>query len=65
VQAIAAQVFEVPVVVPTPGEYVATGAARQAAWVLTQQLPNWPLELAGSPAVDYRPVILKQYRARA
>ena len=65
VQAIAAQVFEVPVVVPTPGEYVAAGAARQAAWVLTQQLPDWPLELAGSPAVDYRPVILEQYRARA
>lgn len=65
VQAIAAQVFEVPVVVPTPGEYVAAGAARQAAWVLTQQLPDWALETAGSPAIDYRPVILEQYRARA
>jgi xylulokinase len=31
VQAIAAQVFEVAVVIPTPGEYVAAGAARQAA----------------------------------
>ena len=35
VRAIAAQVFDVPVVVPEPGEYVADGAARQAAWVLT------------------------------
>ena len=65
VQAIAAQVFEVPVVVPTPGEYVAMGAARQAAWVLTQRLPEWPVETVGSPAVDYHPVILEQYRARA
>ena len=63
-QAIAAQVFDVPVVIPTPGEYVASGAARQAAWALTQTLPDWPLELVGSPAVDYRPVILEQYRAR-
>lgn len=31
---IAAQVFEVPVRVPEPGEYVADGAARQAAWAL-------------------------------
>jgi xylulokinase len=65
VQAIAAQVFEVPVVVPTPGEYVAAGAARQAAWALTQTLPDWPVEVVATPAVDYRPVILKQYRARA
>jgi len=64
VQAIAAQVFEVPVVVPTPGEYVAAGAARQAAWALTQELPDWPLEVIGEPAVDYRPVILEQYRTR-
>jgi xylulokinase len=64
VQAIAAQVFEVAVVIPTPGEYVALGAARQAAWALTHELPDWPLELAGNPAVDYRPAILEQYRAR-
>lgn len=64
VQAIAAQVFDVPVVIPTPGEYVAAGAARQAAWALTQTLPDWPLDMAGSPAVDHRPVILEQYRAR-
>jgi xylulokinase len=65
VQAIAAQVFEVPVVVPTPGEYVAAGAARQAAWALTQQLPAWKVDTVASPAPDYRPVILEQYRARA
>ena len=34
VQAIAPAVLGWPVVVPPPGEYVADGAARQAAWVL-------------------------------
>ncbi|MBI4933052.1 MAG: xylulokinase [Actinobacteria bacterium] len=34
VQAIAPTVFGVPVVVPPAGEYVADGAARQAAWEL-------------------------------
>ena len=34
VQEIAPSVLEVPVVVPEPGEYVAAGAARQAAWAL-------------------------------
>ncbi|MEH1015890.1 xylulokinase [Micromonospora sp. CPCC 206060] len=33
VRAVAPQVFGVPVLVPPPGEYVAEGAARQAAWV--------------------------------
>ncbi|MBO4205489.1 xylulokinase [Micromonospora echinofusca] len=33
VRAVAPQVFGVPVLVPPPGEYVADGAARQAAWV--------------------------------
>ena len=65
VQAIAAQVFEVPVVIPTPGEYVAAGAARQAAWALTQTLPQWAVDTVASPTPDYRPVILEQYRARA
>ena len=35
VAAVAATMFDVPVVVPPPGEYVADGAARQAAWVLS------------------------------
>ena len=65
VQAIAAQVFATPVVIPKPGEYVAGGAARQAAWVLTRALPAWELELAAAPGSDHRPEILEQYRARA
>jgi len=44
VRQIAPSVFGVPVLVPTPGEYVADGAARQAAWVLggTVEAPSWP-----------------------
>ncbi|HSK32456.1 MAG TPA: xylulokinase [Propionicimonas sp.] len=61
VQAIAAQVFDLPVQVPAPGEYVADGAARQAAWVLTGQRPDWSVELAGSPAPNHCPVIAAQY----
>lgn len=45
VQAIAAELFGVPVAVPADGEYVADGAARQAAWALTGELPNWPVQM--------------------
>ncbi|GAA1856065.1 xylulokinase [Pseudonocardia ailaonensis] len=41
VRQIAPTVFGVPVTVPEPGEYVADGAARQAAWALTGSLPEW------------------------
>ncbi|WP_207454563.1 FGGY family carbohydrate kinase [Herbiconiux sp. SYSU D00978] len=61
VQAVAAQVFAEPVVVPNPGEYVARGAAAQAAWALTGSRPEWPLDIAASPAVDHRPIIREQY----
>jgi xylulokinase len=46
VRRIAPAVFGSPVVVPPPGEYVATGAARQAAWVLagTDAPPPWQSE---------------------
>jgi xylulokinase len=63
VQQIAAQVFDVPVVIPKPGEYVAAGAAAQAAWALTGERPNWPLSITAEPPVDFRPVIREQYRA--
>ncbi len=62
---IASQVFDVPVVVPEPGEYVARGAAVQAAWVLHGR----PAAMARSrsppsPAIDHRPIIRAQYAAR-
>lgn len=39
-QALATAV-QVPVHVPAASEYVALGAARQAAWALTESLPDW------------------------
>jgi len=43
VQQIAAGLFDLPVSVPEPAEYVALGAARQAAWTLSQAEtpPEW------------------------
>ncbi len=65
VQAVAAQVFDLPVEVPEPGEYVADGAARQAAWVLTGERPGWPVAIAATPVPDPRPVISEQYQSVA
>lgn len=65
VQAIAAQVFDVPVEVPEPGEYVAAGAAVQAAWALTGSRPEWPLAVVASPAKDTRPEIMAAYTVAA
>jgi xylulokinase len=65
VSSIAAQVFDVPVVVPSPGEYVALGAAVQAAWTLTGDRPAWTVPVVAEPAVDFRPIIREQYAARA
>jgi xylulokinase len=42
----------VPVVVPEPDEYVARGAARQAAWALQGSLPQWPLRASEHEPAD-------------
>ena len=48
VRRLAPGVLGVPVEVPEPDEYVALGAARQAAWVLagTAEPPEWPRRVA-------------------
>lgn len=61
---IAAQVFGAPVVVPAPGEYVALGAAVQAAWGLSGTMPEWPVDLTASFELDTCPIIRRQYAAR-
>jgi xylulokinase len=45
VQEVAPALLGVPVSVPAPGEYVALGAARQAAWILAggPEPPAWPV----------------------
>ena len=64
VAAIAGQVFDIPVEVPSPAEYVAFGAAVQAAWALSNARPDWPLEFSARPAHDTQAVIREQYAAR-
>lgn len=65
VQRIAAEVFDVPVVVPEPQEYVALGACAQAAWALTGSRPEWAAD-ADAPAIAGGPIsgIRSQYAAR-
>lgn len=43
VRQLAPSVFGLPIVVTDTFESVAVGAARQAAWALTGQLPEWPV----------------------
>ncbi|MFE9245972.1 xylulokinase [Nocardiopsis sp. NPDC006938] len=62
VRAVAPYLLDVPVEVPPAAEYVARGAARQAAWALSggTEPPEWPLGApgaatsgtAGGPAAD-------------
>ncbi len=48
VQQIATALFALPVAVPEPGEYVALGAARQAAWALSGAPSPPPWEVRAS-----------------
>jgi xylulokinase len=65
VRLIAPTVFGLPVVVPEAAEYVALGAARQAAWALSglSEPPTWPAR----PSVTYEgtvtPEVREQYGA--
>lgn len=56
VGAVAATLFDVPVIVPPAGEYVADGAARQAAWVLSgaAEPPVWS-QVREGVAVTHEP----------
>jgi xylulokinase len=65
---VAATMFDVPVEIPPAGEYVADGAARQAAWVLSgaDDAPNWSgarvgdtLRFEPAPA----PIVMEAYSA--
>jgi xylulokinase len=65
VRKIAPAVWGRPVHVPTPGEYVALGAARQAAWTLSPGAapPQWSFGITASYEADATTVVLEQYRA--
>lgn len=68
VQQVVSENVALPVIVPDPGEYVAYGAARQAAWVLTGNRPGWKpkaqtLDSPGivSPARSQFDAVLESY----
>jgi xylulokinase len=61
VATIASEVFGVPVTVPEPAEYVAAGAARQAAWVLTGELPGWQAAASRTFESGARPEVRQHY----
>jgi xylulokinase len=62
-QRIAPAVLGRPVTVPAPGEYVADGAARQAAWTLTgaPTPPSWSSEQSISFDADPEPSVRQRY----
>ncbi|MEV4213718.1 xylulokinase [Micromonospora sp. NPDC049662] len=65
VRRIAPQVFGCPVVVPPAGEYVADGAARQAAWVALggPTPPQWDVKGTEEYAAEPVPAVRDQYAA--
>ncbi len=65
VRQIAPSIFGLPVSVPEPGEYVADGAARQAAWILegSPTPPRWPGPSSTSYDGDPEPTVRQRYAA--
>jgi xylulokinase len=63
--ALAPGIFGADVEVPAPEEYVALGAARQAAWVLagTPQPPAWPRPLSRRYCGAPQPEVRERYAA--
>ncbi|WP_138757262.1 xylulokinase [Modestobacter altitudinis] len=63
VRRLAPAVLGVPVLVPPPGEYVADGAARQAAWVLAggDTPPVWPAASTETYEADPVPHVRARY----
>jgi xylulokinase len=65
VRLIAPAVFGLPVVVPEAAEYVALGAARQAAWALSgsAEPPSWPARPSATYEASAAPGVREQYGA--
>jgi xylulokinase len=65
VRRIAPAVFGVPVEVPEPAEYVADGAARQAAWLVAggEAPPDWTLTPPRRYEADPEPAVRDRYAA--
>jgi xylulokinase len=63
VPAIASALFGREVLVPPIGEYVANGAAKQAAWALLGQMPQWDLGHVQHHSSAPTPGVMEKYRA--
>ena len=63
VHALAPAIFGAPVTVPAPGEYVALGAARQAAWALSgsSTLPAWTPPPSETYDAEATPAVREAY----
>ena len=65
VQQIAAEVFGASITVPAAGEYVANGAARQAASILLGQAPDWKIDTLARIESSGQGPALAQYQKYA
>jgi xylulokinase len=65
VRRIAPAILGMPVHVPTPAEYVALGAARQAAWTLSEAdaPPSWTFGATVSYTGEPTPEVVERYRS--
>jgi xylulokinase len=65
VRRIAPAIFGVPVTVPEAAEYVALGAARQAAWAASgaAKAPDWPLAGTAEFTAEPTPQVRERYAA--
>ena len=63
VPVIASALFGREVLVPPIGEYVANGAAKQAAWALLGQIPQWDLGHVQHHSSAPTPGVMEKYRA--
>lgn len=61
VQQVVSEILARPVLVPDPGEYVAYGAAKQAAWVLTGQRLSWSPHFLTRGSEETPPVARTQF----
>lgn len=61
VRRILPEIIQVPIFAPAPGEYVARGAAMQAAATLTGSLPTWERDREELQPREHRPEIMEQH----
>lgn len=63
VQQITSEIFGLPILIPTPGEYVSEGAVVQAAWALTGHRPQWSQSVMKTVENAPQPAVLARYLA--